>query len=43
LPPQDFQALYDFGAAAIFPPGTVISDSAKEVLQKLMINLGFED
>jgi len=43
LPPQDFQALYDFGAAAIFPPGTVISESAKEILEKLMINLGFED
>jgi methylmalonyl-CoA mutase len=42
IPPQDFQALYDFGAAAIFPPGTVISESAKEVLQKLMVNLGFD-
>ncbi len=42
IPPQDFQALYDFGAAAIFPPGTVISESAKEVLTKLMANLGFD-
>ncbi len=42
IPPQDFQALYDFGAAAIFPPGTVISESAKEVLEKLMVHLGFD-
>ncbi|WP_337998237.1 methylmalonyl-CoA mutase [Oleispirillum naphthae] len=42
IPPQDFEALYAFGAAAIFPPGTVISESAKEVLQKLMANLGFD-
>ena len=27
IPPQDFQALYDAGAAAIFPPGTVIPEA----------------
>ncbi|MDR3437593.1 methylmalonyl-CoA mutase [Telmatospirillum sp.] len=42
IPPQDFDALYKFGAAAIFPPGTIISESAKEVLNKLMVNLGFD-
>jgi methylmalonyl-CoA mutase len=42
IPPQDFDALYRFGAAAIFPPGTIISESAKEVLTKLMDNLGFD-
>ncbi|SBV93254.1 methylmalonyl-CoA mutase [uncultured Alphaproteobacteria bacterium] len=42
IPPQDFQALYDFGAAAIFPPGTVVSESAKEVLEKLMVHLGYD-
>ncbi len=41
IPPQDFEALYRFGAAAIFPPGTMISDAAKDVLLKLMDNLGF--
>ena len=42
IPPQDFEALYQAGAAAIFPPGTIISEAAKDVLNKLMINLGFE-
>jgi methylmalonyl-CoA mutase len=35
IPPQDFQALYDAGVAAIFPPGTVIAKSALEMLAKL--------
>ena len=28
IPPQDFDALRAAGAAAIFPPGTVIADAA---------------
>jgi methylmalonyl-CoA mutase len=35
IPPGDFQELYDAGAAAIFPPGTVIADSAVELIKKL--------
>jgi len=35
IPPQDFDALYAAGAAAIFPPGTVISESANLLLDKL--------
>jgi len=35
IPPGDFQDLYDAGAAAIFPPGTVIADSAVELINKL--------
>jgi methylmalonyl-CoA mutase len=35
IPPQDFDALRAAGAAAIFPPGTVIARSALELLQKL--------
>ena len=35
LPPQDFEALIDAGAAAIFPPGTVIAEAATELLTKL--------
>ncbi len=42
IPPQDFEALYQSGAAAIFPPGTIISEAAKDTLNKLMVNLGFE-
>jgi methylmalonyl-CoA mutase len=35
IPPDDFDELYHAGAAAIFPPGTVISDSAIALLRKL--------
>lgn len=35
IPPQDFQALRDAGAAAIFPPGTVIADAAADLLDQL--------
>jgi methylmalonyl-CoA mutase len=40
IPPQDFDALYKAGAAAIFPPGTVISDAAIGLLDKLNAALG---
>ena len=32
IPPQDFDALRAAGAAAIFPPGTVIAEAALELL-----------
>ncbi|MCB9962644.1 MAG: methylmalonyl-CoA mutase [Hyphomonas sp.] len=35
IPPQDFDALYASGATAIFPPGTVIADSAVKMLELL--------
>ncbi|HEU5008137.1 MAG TPA: methylmalonyl-CoA mutase [Jatrophihabitantaceae bacterium] len=35
IPPQDFDELYAAGAAAIFPPGTVIAESALTLLAKL--------
>ncbi len=40
IPPQDFDALYKAGAAAIFPPGTIISEAAVGLLQKLNTALG---
>ncbi|MSO72444.1 MAG: methylmalonyl-CoA mutase [Rhodospirillaceae bacterium] len=40
VPPQDFDELYKAGAAAIFPPGTVISEAAIGLLQKLNETLG---
>ena len=43
IPPQDYDALHEAGAAAIFPPGTVISDAAKDLLVKLNIALGYND
>ena len=36
IPPQDFDALRSAGAAAIFPPGTVIADSAIRMLELLL-------
>ena len=42
IPPGDFDELYKAGAAAIFPPGTVIADSAVELVTKLADNLGLE-
>ncbi|TQM82721.1 methylmalonyl-CoA mutase [Saccharothrix saharensis] len=40
IPPQDFDALREAGAAAIFPPGTVIADAAGDLLRKLSEQLG---
>jgi methylmalonyl-CoA mutase len=39
IPPQDFDALREAGAAAIYPPGTVIADAALELLAKLKTQL----
>jgi methylmalonyl-CoA mutase len=35
IPPQDYDALYKAGAAAIFGPGTVIADAAVGLLRQL--------
>jgi methylmalonyl-CoA mutase len=35
IPPDDHQALRDAGAAAIFPPGTVIATAAEDLLDRL--------
>jgi methylmalonyl-CoA mutase len=40
VPQQDYDALIKAGAAAIFPPGTVIADAAEKLLVKLDGNLG---
>jgi methylmalonyl-CoA mutase len=36
IPTQDYQFLYDAGAAAIFGPGTVVSDAAINILELLI-------
>ena len=41
IPQQDFQQLYDSGAAAIFPPGTNIPHAAEKLLHELNIRLGY--
>jgi len=40
IPPQDYDALYEAGAAAIFPPGTVIATAAQNLLDQLEHRLG---
>jgi len=35
IPPQDFSTLREMGAAAIFPPGTVIAEAAMTLLEAL--------
>ncbi|POR48976.1 methylmalonyl-CoA mutase [Bosea psychrotolerans] len=41
IPSQDFEALYEAGASAIFPPGTVIADAAEKLLEELNQRLGY--
>jgi methylmalonyl-CoA mutase len=38
IPPQDYPALYEAGAKAIFGPGTSIADAAIDLLKKLGCN-----
>ena len=40
IPPQDYDKLYKMGVAGIFGPGTVISESAKDLMKKLNESLG---
>ncbi len=42
IPPGDFDELYAAGAAAIFPPGTVIADAAIGLLHKLAERSGYD-
>lgn len=41
IPPQDFDALKEAGASAIFPPGTVIADAAADLIEDLNKRLGY--
>ena len=36
IPPGDYPALFEAGAAAVFGPGTVISEAAVDLLEKLI-------
>ena len=40
IPEQDFSELYDAGATAIFPPGTVLAEAAADLVKKLSTSLG---
>jgi methylmalonyl-CoA mutase len=41
IPAQDFPALREAGADAIFPPGTVIAEAAQDLLERLNERLGY--
>ena len=41
IPPQDFETLREAGAAAIFPPGTVVSEAAEQLIDELNVRLGY--
>jgi len=41
IPPQDYDALYEAGAVAIFPPGTIITEAASDLIAKLNVQLGY--
>ncbi len=43
IPPQDYDALYEAGAAAIFGPGTVISEAASQLIRELNRRLGYNE
>ena len=42
IPPQDVPTLLEMGAAAVFPPGTVIPDAAYDLVQRLSDGLGHD-
>jgi methylmalonyl-CoA mutase len=35
IPPEDVPTLLQMGAAAVYPPGTVIAESAVELIERL--------
>lgn len=43
IPPQDYEELYAAGATAIFPPGTVVSHAALDLIERLNRHLGYSN
>jgi methylmalonyl-CoA mutase len=41
IPPSDVQPLLDMGAAAVYPPGSAIADTAVDLIDKLNQRLGY--
>ncbi len=41
IPPSDVQPLIDMGAAAVYPPGSVIAETAVDLIEKLNQRLGY--
>ncbi|MFF4172299.1 methylmalonyl-CoA mutase [Streptomyces sp. NPDC001744] len=42
IPPQDVATLLEMGAAAVFPPGTVVPDAAHDLVTRLAAGLGHD-
>ncbi|MFD5106459.1 methylmalonyl-CoA mutase [Streptomyces cinereoruber] len=42
IPPQDVATLLEMGAAAVFPPGTVIPEAAHDLVTRLAAGLGHD-
>jgi methylmalonyl-CoA mutase len=42
IPPEDVPVLRSAGAAAVFPPGTPVTDAARRVLDALNLHLGYQ-
>jgi methylmalonyl-CoA mutase len=42
IPAEDYEALRDAGASAIFPPGTVVAGAAADLIEELNRRLGYE-
>jgi methylmalonyl-CoA mutase len=42
IPPQDWNALYDAGVAAIFAPGTALPEAAEKLIADLSRRLGYD-
>jgi methylmalonyl-CoA mutase len=41
IPPSDVQTLIDMGAAAVYPPGSVIAETAIDLIERLNARLGY--
>jgi methylmalonyl-CoA mutase len=41
VPPADVQTLLDAGVAAVYPPGSVIADTAVDLIDRLNARLGY--
>ena len=42
IPPGDYQELYDMGVIAIYGPGSVIADSAIDLIEKVAAHIGID-
>ena len=41
IPPSDVQPLIEMGAAAVYPPGSTVADTAVDLIEKLNQRLGY--